>query len=361
MSSANLTFSKLFTRRIGLHALFWIGVFAFNLLENWPFSNNKSALVELHATRLPLQMLVAYFLTYFQLPQYLMKRRYVHFFISFLISVYLTCVLYLTYRVFYFEPAYPDFFGGKLPHSYFIYFDFVKFVMYATSFYTPAFVMAVIKLIRIQHEEQQKRQLLEKEKLQTELSFLKNQLNPHFLFNTLNNLYMLTLKSSPLAPEVVAKLSETLDYILYRCQEKVVPLKGEIQLIESYLALQRIRHSEQVSINFNLEGQVDSESIAPLIMLSLVENAFKHGINKHPGSPQIDIKLVVKKNEINFSVYNSKWNDRNQSRSSSGGKSNGIGLKNIQRQLSLIYPNKHSMNINEQENSYFVEMKVDLQ
>jgi len=82
--------------------------------------------------------------------------------------------------------------------------------------------------------------------------------------------------------------------------------------------------------------------------------------NKHPGSPQIDIKLVVKKNEINFSVYNSKWNDGNQSRSQSRGKSNGIGLKNIQRQLSLIYPNKHSMNINEQENSYFVEMKIDL-
>jgi len=97
------------------------------------------------------------------------------------------------------------------------------------------------------------------------------------------------------------------------------------------------------------------QAIPPLLLVPLVENAFKHGINKHLGSPQIDIKLVVKKNEINFSVYNSKWNDRSQS-----GNSNGIGLKNIQRQLSLIYPNKHSMNINEQENSYFVEMKVDL-
>src|SRR5258707_7972213 len=176
MSSINLSFSKLFTRRTGLHTLFWVGVFAFNLLENWPYSENKWALIAHLTARLPLQMLVAYCLTYFQLPQYLMRRRYVHFFISFLISVYLTCVLYLTYRVFYFEPAYPDFFGARLPNTYFIYFDFVKFVMYATSFYTPAFVMAVIKLIRIQYEEQQKRQMLEKEKLQTELSFLKNQL-----------------------------------------------------------------------------------------------------------------------------------------------------------------------------------------
>src|SRR6267154_1173806 len=134
MSSANLSFSKLFSRRTGLHTLFWIGVFLFNLLENWPYSDNKSALVELHATRLPLQMLVAYCLTYFQLPQYLMRKRYVHFFISFFISVYLTCVLYLTYRAFYFEPAYPAFFRANLPHTYFIYFDFVKFIMYATSF-----------------------------------------------------------------------------------------------------------------------------------------------------------------------------------------------------------------------------------
>jgi hypothetical protein len=353
MNSTNLSFSKLLTRRTGLHILFWAGVFLFNLLENWPYADNKTALVVHHAARLPLQMLVAYFLNYYQLSQYLMRRRYVHFFISFFISVYLTCVLYVTFRAFYFEIAYPDFFRAKLPHAYAIYFDFVKLLMYATSLCTPAFVMAVIKLIRIQYQEQQKRQLLEKEKLQTELSFLKNQLNPHFLFNTLNNLYMLTLKSSPLAPEVVAKLSETLDYILYRCQEKVVPLKGEIQLIESYLALQRIRHSEHVSINFNFEGEFDSQFIAPLIMLSLVENAFKHGINNHPGSPQIDIKLSVKNNEINFSVFNSKWSDQKQS-----SKSNGIGLKNIQRQLSLIYSENYSIKINEEENSYFVEMKI---
>jgi LytS/YehU family sensor histidine kinase len=225
--------------------------------------------------------------------------------------------------------------------------------MYATSFYTPAFIMAGIKLIRIQHEEKQKHQQLEKEKLQTELSFLKNQLNPHFLFNTLNNLYMLTLKSSPQAPEVVAKLSETLDYILYRCHEKVVPLKGEIELIKSYLALEKIRHSEQVSILFNFEGEVASEHIAPLIMLSLIENAFKHGINKHPGPSQLNIKLVVQENQINFSVYNTRWNDRNQPVGT-----NGIGLKNIQRQLELIYPNNHSINISEQESSYFVELKI---
>ena len=355
MGSTNFFFSKLFTRRTGLHILFWIAVFAFNLLENWYYSDNKRALIELYATKLPLQMLVAYWVTYFQLPHYLIRKRYGRFFVSLFISVYLTCILYVTYRVFYFEPTHPDYFKAPLSPTYFAYFDFLKFVMYATSFYTPALIMAGIKLIRIQYEEQQKRQLLEKEKLQTELSFLKSQLNPHFLFNTLNNLYMLTLKSSPQAPEVVARLSETLDYILYRCQEKFVPLKNEIQLIQNYLGLEKLRHNEHVSINFNFEGEIDSEFIAPLIMLSLVENAFKHGINRHPGPAVVTIHLLVKEEELNFTVYNSKWSDHDQS-----DKSNGIGLKNIQRQLELIYPNKHNMNINEQENSYFVDLKINL-
>jgi two-component system LytT family sensor kinase len=355
MGSFQFTLSKIFTRRLSLHILFWIGVFVFNLLEDWSYSDDKHALIELYVTKLPVQMLVAYWLTYFQLPQYLIKKRYVRFFISLFLSVYLTCILYVTYRVLYFEPAHPGYFRAPLPQTWFIYFDLIKFVMYATSFYIPALIMAGIKLIRIQYEEQQKLQLLEKEKLQTELSFLKNQLNPHFLFNTLNNLYMLTLKSSPQAPEVVAKLSETLDYILYRCHEKVVPLTGEIQLIQNYLTLEKIRHHEFVSINFNCKGEFNSKSIAPLIMLSLVENAFKHGINKHPGPSQVTIILAVKDEELNFSVYNSKWNDVDQA-----GKSNGIGLKNIQRQLELIYPDNHSIHIDDQENSYFVRLKINL-
>lgn len=350
--SISSSFLKLANKRIVQHILFWIGVFVYNLLENWHYPD-KHAMIELYATKLPVQMLAAYLLTYFQLPRYLMQRRYGLFFVSLFISVYLICVLYVSYRVYYFDQAYPDYVGKPLTPSYFIYFDFVSFVMYATSFYTPALIMAGIKLIRIQHEEQQRRQALEKEKLQTELSFLKNQLNPHFLFNTLNNLYMLTLKSSPLAPEIVSKLSDTLDYILYRCHEKVVPLKGEIQLIHGYLALERIRHNDQVSINFDVEGDVESGYVAPLIMLSLVENAFKHGINKHPGPAQLDIKLVAKENEIDFSVYNSKWHDQKQS-----GNPHGIGLKNIQRQLELIYPSNHRMNISDGENSYHVDLNI---
>ena len=354
MELSDFNFSKLLNKRLAIHVLFWVAVFLYNLVGNWNYSENKRAMVELYASQLLVQMAMAYFLSYFQLPRYLIQKRYVPFFTSLFASVYITFVSYVTFRILYFEPTYPSYFGARAALSHLSYFDVARFVMYATSFSTPALIMAGIKLIKNQHKEQQQRQLLEKEKLQTELSFLKNQLNPHFLFNTLNNLYMLTLKSSPQAPVVVAKLSDTLDYILYRCQERTVPLKGEIELIQSYLALEKIRHSGDVFIDFDLEGEPDSESIAPLIMLSLVENAFKHGINKHPGPSKLNIKLAVKKNEISFSVFNSKWFDQNKS-----ANSNHIGLKNIKRQLELIYPNKHSVDINEQENSYFVQLRIE--
>lgn len=298
-------------------------------------------------------MAAAYFLSYVQIPRQLLRKKYPQFSISLFLSIYITCTLYATYRAFYFEGAYPGYFKMASDRTYLLYIDVIKYLMYASALYTPAVVMAVIKLTRTQYEEQQKRQLLEKEKLQAELSFLKNQLNPHFLFNTLNNLYMLTLKASPQAPEVVAKLAATLDYMLYRCHERTVPLKGEIELIENYLMLEKLRFNSDVSVKFSHANGVGSKSIAPLIMLSLVENAFKHGVNKSNSQSTVDISLTLDDNTIRFSVGNSKNGMHN-------GVSSGIGLKNIRRQLELIYPGNHRLAIDDRETFYSVELTIDL-
>ena len=340
--------------RISLHILFWLCVYIYVILENWNVTDNKLALFELYSSKLPLQIALAYFLTYYLLPQYLFKRKNLKFFVLLFTSAYVTCILYGSYKAFYFEPKYPTYFKTKTDRSYLLYFDLLKFLMYVTSLYTPAVVMAVIKLIRSHYDEQQKRQLLEKEKLQTELNFLKNQLHPHFLFNTLNNLYMLTLKASPHAPEVVEKLSETLDYMLYRCHERVVPLQGEIQLIENYLLLEKLRLNKEVEVNFKSLIKENSKKIAPLIMLSLVENAFKHGINKVRGRSNVDILLDLTENNLEFYVRNTK--DPKQV-----SNLNGIGQKNIRRQLELIYPDHHNLVITEEETTYAVELKIKLE
>jgi two-component system LytT family sensor kinase len=341
-----------FSKRIGLHVLFWIVVYVFNVLEGWYRSEDKAAIAEMYAAQLPLQMAAAYLLSYVQIPRYLFPKKYIKFIGSLLVSVYFICSIYVTYKAFYFESAHPGYFKPEPAVSIWMYFDFFKYLMYAVMFYEPAIVMAGIKLVRTRAEEERKVQSLEKEKLQAELSFLKNQLNPHFLFNTLNNLYMLTLKFSPQAPEVVAKLSETLDYMLYRCHERLVPLKGEILLIQNYILLEKLRLSKNISINFTFrEEELESKTIAPLIMLSLVENAFKHGITNGNENSKVDIKLQVREQTLQFTVRNTKGK-------AISSKSKGIGLKNIQRQLELIYPKKYKLSIDNTEETYSTELQI---
>ena len=344
---------KFSVNRGSLHIMFWVAVFVYSILENWNVSDYKWAVLEMYLTKLPLQIAVAYFVTYVLLPEFLFKKKYFTFFSLLLLSVYITCALYSTYKVFYFEQTYPTYFKTVTIPSYLIYFDLIKFLMYATSFYTPAAIMAIIKLVRTQHEEQQKRQSIEKEMLLAELNFLKIQLNPHFLFNTLNNLYMLTLKSSPEAPEVVAKLSETLDYMLYRCHEQVVPLEGEIKLIENYLSLEKLRLGNDVIVRFNNDEATTSRTIAPLIMLSLVENAFKHGVNNGIAKSEVDIDLHLNNADLTFTVRNTK-------KTVNAFRTNGIGLKNIRRQLELIYPKKHKLSINETDKYYSAKLQLTL-
>ncbi len=340
--------------RVALHGFFWMCVLLYGLLENWTASDNKQAILELYLTRLPVQIALAYFLTYVLLPKYLTKGAYVQFIIILLLSAYVVSVSYSLYRAFYFEPKYPGYFKTQTVHTPAMYFAFLKFLMYITTFYTPAAIMGLIRLVRIQHAEERQRESIEKQMLLAEMSFLKNQLNPHFLFNTLNNLYMLTLKASPQAPEIVARLSETLDYMLYRCKEHAVPIRGEVQLIENYLALEKLRLSDEVVINFNKPAEPGTATVAPLIMLALVENAFKHGINKAIGEASVDIDLQLVNSHLIFTVGNTKAPHAN------GSATHGIGLKNIRRQLELMYPQKHELSIEDGTHHYMAKLQITL-
>jgi two-component system LytT family sensor kinase len=340
--------------RIVWHSLFWVAVLVYGLVENWTGSENKDAILEVYLTKLPVQILIAYFVTYFLLPRFLMRGKYIPFIVILLVSAYIVSIGNSYYRAFYAEPKYPTYYRSHTVHSAAMYLSFSKFLMYITSFYTPAVIMGLIKLVRIQHKKERQREAIEKQMLLAEMTFLKNQLNPHFLFNTLNNLYMLTLKASPQAPEVVARLSETLDYMLYRCSDHAVPVQGEVQLIENYLALERLRINDDVSINFNAPADSGTATVAPLIMLSLVENAFKHGVNRGIGKATIDIDLQVIESKLTFSVSNTKAAVLGDNTPP------GIGLKNIRRQLELMYSGKHTLSIDDNTNQYKVELQIIL-
>jgi len=201
---------------------------------------------------------------------------------------------------------------------------------------------------------EQQRQLRETqvEKLQAEVNYLRSQVNPHFLFNALNNLYALTIKKSDNAPHIVLKLSELMEYMLYDSDATYVPLEKEIKYLSNYLELEKIRQGNAADIKLTVEGSIDKCTVPPFLILPLVENAFKHGIGKvvHNAFLHIDIRTGE---ALEVSITNSKspvrWPER----------SGGIGLFNLRKRLSLLYPDKHVLQIDDQPDRYRVTLKIE--
>lgn len=216
-------------------------------------------------------------------------------------------------------------------------------------------LILVLKLLKNWYQEEQTKRQLQKINLETELKFLKSQINPHFLFNSLNNLYALTLKKSDDAPEVVLKLSNILRYVLYETVEGKVPLSKEIQYLKDYIELEHIRLGNRVDIRFNIEGDLDNKIIEPMLFLTFVENSFKHGAAQSIDKGWVDIKLDTTQNDIHFVISNSR-SPKFADRLNTG--HGGIGLENLKKRLQLLYPDKHKLGLFETPDIYKVELTL---
>ncbi len=198
----------------------------------------------------------------------------------------------------------------------------------------------------------QRWQLSETAKAQAELSYLKAQINPHFLFNTLNSIYYLTLQQSERAPSAVQKLSAIMRYVIDEGNHDRVPLEREVAYLNDYIALQKLRFTDNVRIELEVQGDMVGKEIAPLIMVSFVENAFKHGISMEVESP-IHIELAVSSDHIRFTVRNRKFGSFADSPPESG-----IGLENTRRRLEIAYPGRHGLEILEDGEGYEVSLTI---
>jgi tetratricopeptide (TPR) repeat protein len=191
-----------------------------------------------------------------------------------------------------------------------------------------------------------------------ELSLLKAQIHPHFLFNTLNNLYALTLNKSDESPGVVLGLAEILRYILYECNTPRIDLKKEMHMIKRYISLEKIRYRNRLEINLNIDENNEGYEIAPLLLLPLVENAFKHGISKLAEQGWINIEARIRENQFTFKVSNNRATAPLPATQRS--RYGNIGLQNIKKRLTILYPDKHSFRTIEEEDVFVVILKVDL-
>ena len=201
-------------------------------------------------------------------------------------------------------------------------------------------------------KSQNEKKSLENLNLNAEVNFLKSQINPHFLFNTLNSIYSQAHNKSEHTEYSILKLSELLRYVLYETGEERVPLERDIQYINNYIDLQRIRLSSKITLRYTINGNLSGNTIVPLMLITFIENAFKHGISYTQPSV-IDIDITVFEKTLTLTVSNPVVKNDIFTQG-------GLGLKNVTRRLELLYPGKHNLTISQTDNQYLVNLKIDL-
>jgi LytS/YehU family sensor histidine kinase len=202
---------------------------------------------------------------------------------------------------------------------------------------------------------------LQKDNLLLELEALKSQINPHFLFNTLNNIYSLSLRKSDKAPEMILSLSDMMRYVLYECSSGAVPIEREIQFIKNYIDLERLRHGHHVTITFSLEGEPGEHTIEPLLLIPIVENSFKHGVNTQVNEGFVAIGLKFDHNKIELNATNSiQVNGQAVKENKLGRKKHGIGLDNVRKRLELLYPGRYQLHIQPSADRWQVNLELNL-
>ncbi|WP_240676052.1 sensor histidine kinase [Botryobacter ruber] len=215
------------------------------------------------------------------------------------------------------------------------------------------FISSALKVTGNYIRNESRNKELEKQKLTAELAYLKSQVNPHFLFNTLNNIYSLAYKQSPETPDAIMKLSLLMRYMLYESNDTLVSLQKEVEHIHNFIDLQKLRLREQASIKFDIQGDMTGKIIAPMMMMTLVENAFKHGLVSK-NEVGISINLVVNDKSLTFSTIN---NTSSHKKKGFG----GIGLENLKQRLKMLYPNRHELTFEEKEGIFYATLKLYFQ
>jgi two-component system, LytTR family, sensor kinase len=339
---------KLLTRRVIYHAAFWftllciltlMGIIQDKAGSFWHICTNEIISVCFYAA-------IYYINSEYLIPQYLERKTFWQYVglllaLAIVITPIKIFILFIKFNNF---PLDQITLRASQPQLYLI------------SLITAG-VSTLVKITSDWTKQTRVQQELETRTMQSELNFLKSQINPHFLFNTLNSLYALSLKKSDEAPEVVLKLSEMMRYMLYECNEKNVPLNKEVAYIRNYLSLEKLRH-KHLDVQFDVEGDIGNLNVSPLIFIAFIENAFKHGASNAISPGFVHIHMLIDKNEINLYVENSKPDKQPTMEHKRNG---GIGLVNVKRRLEILYPQAYHLDIYDNPNTYGVNlwMKLD--
>lgn len=370
-----LDFEKFYNKspKIIFHLLMWL-IFSLLLFLNYNLEFRLSVFNSFILTlRSTIDNLVVfYFFFYLFVPKIMKldkKIAVVLFILSIPICVYIwLTVNYLCFSFYHYlgfeinDGAFKDLIKRNALQTFF---EAIKFetvlsntvlVIYTLSPFF--FVKILLEIVRIYNKTiklQEQKLEVEIQNINIEKDFLKSQLNPHFLFNTLNNLYGLTVKKDDSAPEVILNLSDLMSYTLYESNSEKVPLEKELDFISNYFELEKMRYPKDKLIELEITGdnQFSGLYIAPLLTFTFIENAFKYGL-KNFENQFINQKIKIENDTFNFVLENDF--DKSETKKEFG----GIGLENIKKRLQLLYPNQHDLKISTLENSFKIELKINL-
>lgn len=302
---------------------------------------------------------VAFMLMYFVIPRFLLKQKYwltaMWVVISFLGAAIISTILSATIipeiqRVVLHDDNYGLFLRKRASIAVHL-----SLMAGLRGGITIGGIAAAIKLMKHWYVKEQRNLQLQKENAEAQLQLLKAQVHPHFLFNTLNNIYSHTQNTAPVASQLVMGLSDMLRFMLYECNQPQVPLSKELKMVQDYISLEQIRYDNNLDVHVDLPANTDNLAIAPLLLLPFVENCFKHGTSHMIDQPWLSLHVTLDKNRMHVKLMNGKANEVAKS------DYKGIGIVNVHKRLDLLYPGKHELAITDEEDVFVVNLWLQLE
>jgi two-component system, LytTR family, sensor kinase len=328
--------------RILYHVLFWVALYVLDVLIFGIGYENLDHFVTLVLAEVPPQVFLAYTVMYWIIPRYVKERHFyeslIWLFAAFFISGFVGHLCFFALNLYE-----PNTSVADLPK------------IFVRGFYAVlhASIFVAIKLIKMWYENERRVSEMEKTRLESELKMLRDQVNPHFMFNTLNNLYGLIGKNTQHAQESVLRLSRIMHHMLYESNHSRIPMHQEIRCIRDYIELEKLRYPGNLSISLNVQDEVHDLSIVPLTIFPFVENSFKHGASEMIDEAWINVDFSTFKNWFIFKIENGKG-------PTVAADAKGIGLNNVKRRLELIYGDDHSLHIIDGAETFLVILKISL-
>ena len=330
------------------HVFFWACLFLYEWLLQGSLNDCYEVSFRAALLNVPIIMIVTYFTIFITVERFLLQKKYLPFALCIVGSMVFAGFLrrMVTYDVIY-KVLYPERCKTLFVPT--------KMMIDAVYVQLIAILGSMIYVIRKWMEQQRINEALMREKVAAELALLRSQVQPHFIFNTLNNIYMLSLKSSPLTSDMIYRLSALLSYMLYDSKRPLIEVEKEIDYIKNYINLEKIRYGERLDVQMCVVNDVRGVQVPPLLFLPLVENAFKHGVSNAVEGSWIHIDISLKKRVLMFKIENSLCDEKAQT----NGFGNGLGLDNLRKRLDILYPNNFELKILEDEDSHLTILKLN--